>query len=153
MPCSKRGQSGDLEYKKIIASPAGKVNRNSPTKNALGKFSSDGIFPPRQHFGSVRRRETPARCRAQAFGRSPTGASRPGPPPPLWGRRERAFGAWAVPEFTAFSELRKNKSSGQKNSPRRSPVGSRSAVNISRGFCGRRSHRRSAAPSQWQPAQ
>ena len=47
MPCSKRGQSGDLEYKKIIASPAGKVNRNSPTKNALGKFSSDGIFPPR----------------------------------------------------------------------------------------------------------
>ena len=118
MPCSKRGQSGDLEYKKIIASPAGKVNRNSPTKNALGKFSSDGIFPPRQHFGSVRRRETPARCRAQAFGRSPTGASRPGPPPPLWGRRERAFGAWAAPEFTAFSELRKNKSSGQKNSPR-----------------------------------
>lgn len=59
MPCSKRGQSGDLEYKKIIASPAGKVNRNSPTKNALGKFSSDGIFPPRQHFGSVRRREPP----------------------------------------------------------------------------------------------
>lgn len=54
MPCSKRGQSGDLEYKKIIASPAGKVNRNSPTKNALGKFSSDSIFPPRQHFGSVR---------------------------------------------------------------------------------------------------
>lgn len=54
MPCSKRGQSGDLEYKKIIASPAGKVNRNSPTKNGLGKFSSDGIFPPRRHFGSVR---------------------------------------------------------------------------------------------------
>lgn len=54
MPCSKRGQSGDLEYKKIIASPAGKVNRYSPTKIALGKFSSDGIFPPRQHFGSVR---------------------------------------------------------------------------------------------------
>lgn len=66
MPCSKRGQSGDLEYKKIIASPAGKVNRNSPTKNAFGKFSSDGIFPPRQHFGSVRRRETPARRKGQA---------------------------------------------------------------------------------------
>lgn len=68
MPCSKRGQSGDLEYKKIIASPAGKVNRNSPTKNALGKFSSDGIFPPRQHFGSVRRRETPARRPSGAAG-------------------------------------------------------------------------------------
>lgn len=68
MPCSKRGQSGDLEYKKIIASPAGKVNRNSPTKTALGKFSSDGIFPPRQHFGSVRRRETPARRKGQAGG-------------------------------------------------------------------------------------
>ena len=54
MPCSKRGQSGDLEYKKIIASLAGKVNRNSPTKNGLGKFSSDGIFHPRRHFGSVR---------------------------------------------------------------------------------------------------
>ena len=48
MPCSKRGQSGDLEYKKIIASPAGKVNRYSPTKIALGKKSCDricGLFP------------------------------------------------------------------------------------------------------------
>ena len=44
MPCSKRGQSGDLEYKKIIASPAGKVNRNSPTKNALGKFRPTAIL-------------------------------------------------------------------------------------------------------------
>lgn len=54
MPCSKRGQSGDLEYKQIIASPAGKVNRYSPTKIALGKKSCDricGLFPG---FGSVR---------------------------------------------------------------------------------------------------
>ena len=57
MPCSKRGQSGDLEYKKIIASPAGKVNRNSPTKNALGKFSSDRFSPPLRRFVTHRRRD------------------------------------------------------------------------------------------------
>lgn len=126
MPCSKRGQSGDLEYKKIIASPAGKVNRNSPTKNALGKFSSDGIFPPRQHFGSVRRRETPPGAGDRPGGAGVANAFETGarplqgagiraqpdrgvpprPPPPLWGRRGRAFGAWAAPEFTAFAEFR-----------------------------------------------
>lgn len=57
MPCSKRGQSGDLEYKKIIASPAGKVNRNSPTKNALGIFSSDRFSPPLRRFVTHRRRD------------------------------------------------------------------------------------------------
>lgn len=68
MPCSRRGQSGDLEYKKIIASPAGKVNRNSPTKNALGKFSSDGIFPPRRCFVTHRRRDIPLGTRDRPGG-------------------------------------------------------------------------------------
>lgn len=132
MPCSKRGQSGDLEYKKIIASPAGKVNRNSPTKNALGKFSSDGIFPPRQHFGSVRRRDIQLAAGgrpggagvANAFenrgppaaGRRHSGAARPGRPAPA---PRRPFGGGgdapsarglrpprAAPEFTAFAEFR-----------------------------------------------
>lgn len=35
MPCSKRGHSGDLEYKQIIASPAGKVN---PLKSLWANF-------------------------------------------------------------------------------------------------------------------
>ena len=51
MPCSKRGHSGDLEYKQIIASPAGKVNRYSPTKIALGKKSCDRIFGLFPGFG------------------------------------------------------------------------------------------------------
>lgn len=54
MPCSKRGHSGDLEYKQIIASPAGKVNRYSPTKIALGKKSCDRIFGLFPGFGRVR---------------------------------------------------------------------------------------------------
>ena len=80
MPCSKRGQSGDLEYKKIIASLAGKVNRNSPTKNALGKFSSDRFSPPLRRFVTHRRQEPPARRRGIPARRR--GQAR-------WGRRRK----------------------------------------------------------------
>ena len=83
MPCSKRGHSGDLEYKQIIASPAGKVNRYSPTKIALGKKSCDRFFGLFPGFGRVR-----------GTGRSP-------PHPFGWGQRTvvrcGGFAAGAAP--------------------------------------------------------